>query len=292
VVSIPTVTVQLDTLGRFCREAAERMGVPLDAAEIFVDVLLAGSLRSLPGQGQGVQQLPVYYERIQRGVVDVDADFELMGRHGGVALVNAHRGLGSVSATKAMSLAVELAGEQGIGAVGVRDSTHFGIAAYYAMLALPHDFVGIAFSNAGPEIAPWGAHRRRPAHHRCRVGVGRDALPARRREGIRHGRRRRRPDRRPHRLGVRARVFRCGVAERRAPTDCARRLPFRAGRRVQRANGRADRPNPLVAVGGRHRRDEERRTTGIPIVADRFDALLALGAELDVPTPLEGVLVG
>jgi LDH2 family malate/lactate/ureidoglycolate dehydrogenase len=41
-----------------------------------------------------------------------------------------------------------------------------------------------------------------------------------------------------------------------------------------------------------YRRAEERRTTGIPIVADRFDALLALGAELDVPTPLEGVLVG
>jgi LDH2 family malate/lactate/ureidoglycolate dehydrogenase len=58
-----------------------------------------------------------------------------------------------------MALAVELAGAQGIGAVGVRDSTHFGIAAYYAMLALPHDFIGLAFSNAGPEIAPWGGTR-------------------------------------------------------------------------------------------------------------------------------------
>jgi LDH2 family malate/lactate/ureidoglycolate dehydrogenase len=156
VVSIPTVAVPLDTLGRFCRDAAERLHVPPADAEILVDVLLSGSLRSLPGQGQGVQQLPTYAERIRTGVVDVEARFEITARHAGVALADANRGLGSVSATKAMNLAVELAAAQGIGAVGVRDSTHFGIAAYYAMLALPHDFIGIAMSNAGPEIAPWG----------------------------------------------------------------------------------------------------------------------------------------
>jgi LDH2 family malate/lactate/ureidoglycolate dehydrogenase len=156
VVTIPTVTVQLDILGRFCRDVAERMRIPPDDAEIFVDVLLSGSLRSLPGQGQGAQQLPTYYQRAQSGVIDVDARFEITRSHGAVALADAHRGLGSVSATRAMRLAVELAEAQGIGAVGVRDSTHFGVAAYYAMLALPHDFIGLAFSNAGPEIAPWG----------------------------------------------------------------------------------------------------------------------------------------
>lgn len=125
-------------------------------AAILVDVLVSGSLRSLPGQGQGVQQLPTYYERITRGVVRVDTTFELVDGAGAVALADAHRLPGSVAATKAMRLALELAATHGIGAVGVRDSTHFGIAAYYAMLALPHDYVGLAFSNAGPEIAPWG----------------------------------------------------------------------------------------------------------------------------------------
>jgi LDH2 family malate/lactate/ureidoglycolate dehydrogenase len=156
VVSIPTVTVPLDVLDQFCREAVQRLGVPDGDAGILVDVLLSGSLRSVPGQGQGVQQLPVYSDRIKAGVVDVNARSSLVSRHNGVALVDARRGLGSVAATRAMTLALELAAEHGVGAVGVRDSTHFGIAAYYAMLALPHDFIGIAFSNAGPEIAPWG----------------------------------------------------------------------------------------------------------------------------------------
>src|SRR5262245_6570585 len=135
------------------------MGVRRDDADILVDVLLAGSLRSIPGQGQGVQQLPIYCDRIRSGVVDVRASFEVVSRGGAVALADAHRGLGSVSATRAMSLAIDTAAEQGVGVVGVRNSTHFGIAAYYAMLALPHDYIGMAFSNAAPEIAPWGGTR-------------------------------------------------------------------------------------------------------------------------------------
>jgi len=158
-VSVPTATVALDRLDRFTREAAAAMGVGPEDAEIFVDVLLAGSLRSLPGQGQGVQQLPVYWDRIQRGVVDVAAVPEVVSRDPAVALIDAHRALGSVAATQGMHLALDLAADCGVGTVGVRDSTHFGIAAYYAMLALPRDCIGIAFSNAGPEIAPWGGTR-------------------------------------------------------------------------------------------------------------------------------------
>jgi LDH2 family malate/lactate/ureidoglycolate dehydrogenase len=157
--SVPTALVELDLLERFTREAVAAMGVSPGDSQILVDVLLEGSLRSLPGQGQGVQQLPVYWERIKRGVVDVSATPEVVSRGPAVALIAAHRALGSVAATQGMRLALELAADQGVGAVGVRDSTHFGIAAYYAMLALPRDCIGLAFSNAGPEIAPWGGTR-------------------------------------------------------------------------------------------------------------------------------------
>jgi LDH2 family malate/lactate/ureidoglycolate dehydrogenase len=135
------------------------MGFRDDDAGIFADVLIHGSLRSLSGQGQGVQQLPVYWQRIKKGVVDVDAELAIVSRDGAVALIDANAGPGSVVATRAMGIAIELAAEHGIGAVGVRNSTHFGIAAYYAMLALPHGCIGLAFSNAGPEIAPWGGTR-------------------------------------------------------------------------------------------------------------------------------------
>jgi LDH2 family malate/lactate/ureidoglycolate dehydrogenase len=157
--SAPTTTIPLTTLKQFCNDAIARMGIRPDDGAILADVLLSGSLRSQPGQGQGIQQLPTYYQRIQRSVVKVDAAFEVVNRQGAVALLDGHHGLGAVMGTRAMQLALDIAAENGIGAVGVRHSTHFGIAAYYAMLTLPRDSIGLAFSNAGPEIAPWGGMR-------------------------------------------------------------------------------------------------------------------------------------
>ena len=354
-VSIPTVTVKLDTLGQFCREAAERMGVRSADAEILVDVLLSGSLRSLPAQGQGVQQLPTYHQRIQAGVIDVDARFEISSRHGGVALADAHRGLGSVSATKAMALAVELAEAQGVGAVGVRDSTHFGIAAYYAMLALPHDLIGIAFSNAGPEIAPWGGARAVVGTNPWAVAVpagterpvvldianstsGKGMIGWYLREGrsipddwalTADGRRTADPE-----LGSAGTLFPLGgpkgygmavvvdaltgvltgsafglacfgaewqnVGHLLIALDIARFGPvsdFKA--RMDALIGQI-RSSPLapgtdaIYLPGEleYRRAEERRSHGVPIEADRFQALVHLGDELGVPTSLEGVLIG
>jgi LDH2 family malate/lactate/ureidoglycolate dehydrogenase len=133
------------------------MGFSPADAETFADVLLAGSLRSLPGQGQGVSRIGTYHERIRAGVIDPAAQLETISRGPAVALVDAHRGSGHVAATRAMELALDLAAASGIGAVGVRDSTHFGVAAYYAERALEHGCIGLSFTNAGPEIAPWGA---------------------------------------------------------------------------------------------------------------------------------------
>lgn len=155
--TVPTVAVSLSALERFCRAAADKMGFRPEDARVLTDVLVAGSLRSLPGQGQGVQRLQSYHERVKHGVIDPRAVVEEVRRGPAVALLDAHRAAGSVAGTQAMRLASELAREQGIGAVGVRDSTHFGVAAYYAELALEHDLVGLSFTNAGPEVAPWGA---------------------------------------------------------------------------------------------------------------------------------------
>jgi LDH2 family malate/lactate/ureidoglycolate dehydrogenase len=156
---VPVIVVPYAQLERFCHAALERMGLRPEDRAIWADVLLQSALRSVPGQGQGVQRLAEYYGRIRRGEVAVDADLEVVSTGPAVVLADAHNGIGAVMATCAMRLALERAATQGIGAVGVRHSTHFGIAAYYAMLALPHDCIGLAFSNAGPEIAPWGGIR-------------------------------------------------------------------------------------------------------------------------------------
>lgn len=159
------------TLSRFTRGAVARMGMHARDAEIFADVLVSGSLRSHPSQNQGVQQLPLYWSRMQEGVVNRTAMFEVVRQEGSTALTDAHDGLGHVMSVHAMELAIKMALEVGAGVVAVRHSTHFGIAAYYPLLAMRHGCIGIAFSNAAPEIAPWGGSRATVGTNPWAVGV-------------------------------------------------------------------------------------------------------------------------
>jgi len=134
------------------------MGVSEDEARRCTRGLIESELRCLPGQGQGVRRLPVYHERISNGWIIPGAEFEIVKESPALALVNGHNGLGSVIAQKAMELAIEKAKLSGVGTVVVRNSTHFGSSAVPARIALEHDCIGIAITNAGPEMAPWGGH--------------------------------------------------------------------------------------------------------------------------------------
>jgi LDH2 family malate/lactate/ureidoglycolate dehydrogenase len=70
------------------------------------------------------------------------------------AVVDGDGGLGLVVAPFAMQIAIEKARNVGTGWVSVQNSNHFGIAAYHAMMALQHDMIGIAMTNASPLVAP------------------------------------------------------------------------------------------------------------------------------------------
>jgi LDH2 family malate/lactate/ureidoglycolate dehydrogenase len=70
------------------------------------------------------------------------------------ALVDGDSGLGLIAAPKAMNIAIEKARQVGSGWVSVKNSNHFGIAGYHAMMALENDMIGIAMTNASPLVAP------------------------------------------------------------------------------------------------------------------------------------------
>ena len=70
------------------------------------------------------------------------------------ALLDADNGMGMVAGHRAMEMAIRKAKESGVGIVGVRNSRHYGMSAYYSMLALPHDMIGIAMTNASRQVVP------------------------------------------------------------------------------------------------------------------------------------------
>ncbi len=153
---IPMTNVDRAQLRSFVAEGFEALGLSGEDAGIFADALVFSELRFHPGQGQGVARLRRYQARINAGEVDPRAPLSVVKESAALALADAHNGIGTVAASKAMDLAVAKAKEAGIGTVVVRNSTHYGSSAVHACRALDHGCIGIAFTNAGPEMAPWG----------------------------------------------------------------------------------------------------------------------------------------
>jgi LDH2 family malate/lactate/ureidoglycolate dehydrogenase len=122
-----------------------------------------------------------YVERVAQGLIDPAAPFEISKQSPSLALVDAHNGPGTVVAVRAMRLAVDKAKACGVGTVMVRHSTHFGSASYSASQALAAGCIGVALTNAGPEMAPWGGYDpvlgTNPWAVAIPTGDGPDAMP-------------------------------------------------------------------------------------------------------------------
>jgi len=146
-----------ERLKSFCAAILERVGVPSAHASIVADSLVEANLRGV--DTHGVILLPRYVKRIRLGLMNPKAAPKIVRDSGAVAIVDGDNGLGQVAATKAVEIGVEKADRYGVGAVGVRNSNHFGMAAYIALQAIKFDMIGIVLSNAAPSIAPWGGAR-------------------------------------------------------------------------------------------------------------------------------------
>jgi LDH2 family malate/lactate/ureidoglycolate dehydrogenase len=153
---IELVRVEVAPLAAFTLSCFKAMGLNDEQANLCAHALMFSELRFHPGQGQGVRRLPTYFERIRNGWINLNVPFEILKESPALAFIDGHNGLGSVTGQKAMTIAVQKAKVCGVGSVIVRGSTHYGSSAVHADVALKHDCIGIAMTNAGPEMAAWG----------------------------------------------------------------------------------------------------------------------------------------
>jgi len=128
------------------------LGVPPDDARICTDVLIASDLRGI--ESHGVGRLKYYYDRIKAGVQSTKTEIEIVKETETTALIDGHHGMGHVIAYRSMQLAIDKARRYGLGAVAVRNSTHYGIAGYYALMAAREGMMGLTVTNTRPSVAP------------------------------------------------------------------------------------------------------------------------------------------
>ena len=136
----------------FTKTLFEKMGCSTEDATVITDVLLRAELRDI--SSHGLLRLKDYWLVVKNGGINPKPNIRIVHESPGTAVVDGDLSFGMVSGKMSMELAIEKARKAGTGWVATRNSNHFGIAGYYAMMALEHDMIGICLTNANPSVAP------------------------------------------------------------------------------------------------------------------------------------------
>ncbi len=148
-----TYWIDFDTMEQFMVDVFMRIGVPEEDARVCAEVLITSDKRGIDSHGIG-RLKPIYYDRIRLGVQNPVTEFEIIKEGPTTAVIDGHDGMGHVISKRAMQMAIDKARLYGMGMVAVRNSTHYGIAGYYTMMAAQEGMIGITGTNARPSIAP------------------------------------------------------------------------------------------------------------------------------------------
>lgn len=146
------ITIGFAALTGFVTDVFSRMGCSEEHASLAAKVLISADIRGV--DSHGVARLSGYVRLWESGRINTKPVIKVVYETPSTAVVDGDAGLGLVVAPFAMQTAIAKAKTAGTGWVSVKNSNHFGIAGYHAMMALAHDMTGIAMTNASALVAP------------------------------------------------------------------------------------------------------------------------------------------
>ncbi len=149
---MPDQSFSYQQLFDFTKQVFLKIGCDEKSAAVATTALLSADLRGI--DSHGVARLSGYARLWEVKRVNASPQIKIIHETGSTAVVDGDSGLGLVVAPFAMQVAIDKAKTCGTGWVSVQNSNHFGIAAHHAMMALEHDMIGIAMTNASPLVAP------------------------------------------------------------------------------------------------------------------------------------------
>lgn len=149
----PVLRFQRNDLMDFVVRYMTRLGVSQEDAKIVGRVLICADIRGV--ESHGMQRLGSYYgSRISKGWMNPKTPFKIITETPSTALIDGGNGLGQVVSHKAMRMALAKAKVSGISAITVKNSNHYGIAGFYALMALKEGMIGLSLTNSQPLVAP------------------------------------------------------------------------------------------------------------------------------------------
>ena len=151
------VYIQEEKLNAFCQDAFEGFGFSPEEAGIIKDVLMMSDMYGI--QSHGMQRVVRYHKGIEKGLIDINAKPEVVFETPVSAVIEGHDAMGQLVGHYAMELAIKKAKETGVGIVSARNSNHYGIAGYYANLALKEGLIGFSCTNSEAIMVPTFARK-------------------------------------------------------------------------------------------------------------------------------------
>ena len=140
--------VSWDLVGSFMVDAFQAAGIPEADAKICADVLMESDRRGIESHGT------IYIDRINDGILNPVTNYEILKETPTTLVADAHDGMGMVASHKMMTSLIEKAKTHGLAMGAIRNSSHYGIAGYWATMASKEGLLGITGTNARPSIAP------------------------------------------------------------------------------------------------------------------------------------------
>ena len=164
-----------DKVWEFTNEVFLRMGCPAADAKLAADVLVSADLRGI--DSHGVARLIGYVRLWDAERINPTPNIKIVHETPSTAVVDGDAGLGLVVAPKAMEIAIKKAEAVGTGWVSVKNSNHYGIAGYHAMMALDKDMIGMSMTNASPLVSPTFSTERMLGTNPIAVAIPADRQP-------------------------------------------------------------------------------------------------------------------
>ena len=146
------MTFSYDRLFHFAQSVFLKMGCSPEDALLATRVLLSADVRGI--DSHGIARLSGYVRLWEAGRINANPEIKIVHETPSTAVVDGDKGLGLVVAPFAMQVAINKAENCGTGWVSVKNSNHYGIAGYHAMMALESDMIGISMTNASALVAP------------------------------------------------------------------------------------------------------------------------------------------
>lgn len=153
------IRIDAQTLTDFTQRVVEAAGVEAWKAMLVAECLVSANLRGV--DSHGVQLLPIYIDRIEKGEMDGKAQGRVVCENGSNVVYDGENAIGQVVSEICTAHAIRIAKDRGMSMVVARDSNHFGAAAFWGQKFAEAGLIGIIMCNASPIVAPWQGKKAR-----------------------------------------------------------------------------------------------------------------------------------